>query len=90
MLWNVGNHLNVLSSSDMMEDLQNDGYNAEEIDLNQLQQQSAGSAHSSDSNKDIVKEANELRVRNTSSFIIAVIVEMLFNLFLSLGFICCK
>lgn len=61
MLWNVGNHLNVLSSSDMMEDLQNDGYNAEEIDLNQLQQQSAGSAHSSDSNKDIVKEANELR-----------------------------
>lgn len=61
MPWNVVNHLSLLPSSDRKEDLKNDRYNAEEIDLNQLQQQSPGSAHSSDSNKDIVKETSELR-----------------------------
>lgn len=63
------NHLSVLPSSDRKKDSKNDGYNAEEIDLIQFQQQSPGSAHSSDSNKDIVKETSELRVRNTISFI---------------------
>ncbi|CAN4113706.1 unnamed protein product [Withania somnifera] len=61
MPWNVVNHLSLLPSSDRKEDLKTDRYNAEEIDLNQLQQQSPGSAHSSDSNKDIVKETSELR-----------------------------
>ncbi|MCD7449076.1 hypothetical protein HAX54_049189 [Datura stramonium] len=61
MPWNVVNHLSLLPSSGRKEDLKNDRYNAEEIDLNQLQQQSPGSAHSSDSNKDIVKEASGLR-----------------------------
>lgn len=68
MPWNVVNHLGDLPSSDRKEDLKNERYNAEEIDLNQLQQQSPGSAHSSDSNKDIVKETSELRVRNTIKF----------------------
>ncbi|XP_049411850.1 BRCA1-associated RING domain protein 1 [Solanum stenotomum] len=67
MPWNVVNHLSVLPSSDRKEDSKNDGYNAEEIDLNQFQQQSPGSAHSSDSNKDIVKETSELRVMKTNA-----------------------
>ncbi|XP_059297836.1 BRCA1-associated RING domain protein 1 isoform X1 [Lycium ferocissimum] len=61
MPWNVVNHLSHFPSSDMKADFKS----AEEIDLNQLQQQSPGSSHSSDNNKEIVKEISELRVRNT-------------------------
>ncbi|KAJ8552995.1 hypothetical protein K7X08_020388 [Anisodus acutangulus] len=56
MPWNVVNHLSHFPS-DMKIDLKSE----EEIDLNQLQQQSPGSSHSSDNNKDIVKETTELR-----------------------------
>ncbi|PHU13450.1 hypothetical protein BC332_14655 [Capsicum chinense] len=61
MPWNVVNQLGLLPSSNRKEDIKDDRYNAEEIDLNQLQQQSPGSAHSSDSNKDTIKENSELR-----------------------------
>ncbi|XP_009781615.1 BRCA1-associated RING domain protein 1 [Nicotiana sylvestris] len=62
--WNGVNNLSLLPSSDRKADLKNERNDAEEIDLNQVQQQSPGSSHSSDNNKDIVKETSELRVRN--------------------------
>lgn len=58
-----------MPSSDRKADLKNERNDAEEIDLNQVQQQSPDSSHSSDNNKDIVKETSELRVRNNVSFI---------------------
>lgn len=85
-----------MPSSDRKADLKNERNDAEEIDLNQVQQQSPDSSHSSDNNKDIVKETSELRVRNNVSFIIcyynlvlyfskSIVISSCFHLVMSLA-----